>query len=178
MCDERITTYIHTPERGRLAFQEYFVRYGHRDTMSAWEFAGIEKARLTPQVKRTIAEADFLIIGPSNPYVSIFPIWSVPGLRDLWQNSRAPKIAISPMIGNRAVKGPLAEMLIAQGLSPSPLGIARLYRSYIDALIIDTSDAPLVPTIRAIGVSAIPAPITLKTVDQRLELARWLRNFL
>ncbi len=174
MCDERITTYIHTPERGRLAFQEYFVRYGHRDTMSSWEFAGIERARLTPQVERAITEADVLLIGPSNPYVSIFPIFSVPGLRTLWQSSRAPKIAISPMIGNRAVKGPLAEMMIAQSLSPSPLGIARLYRNYIDALIIDTSDAPLIPTIESLGLRAIPAPITLRTEAQRLELARWL----
>ncbi len=177
MCDERVTTYIHTPERGRLAFQEYFVRYGHRDTMDAWEFAGIEKAGLTPQVERAIAEANVLIIGPSNPYVSIFPIWSVPGLRNLWQSSRAPRIAISPMLGNRAVKGPLAEMLMAQGLPPSPLGIAQLYRGYIDTLIIDTSDAPLIPAIESIGLRAVAAPITLKTTVQRLELARWLINF-
>src|SRR3712207_1486790 len=110
MCDEPVATVLDTPD-GPLEFQEYFVRRGQRDEVIGVELRGIDSARPTDAVSRTLAAADVVVLCPSNPVVSIGPILAVPGMQKALAASRAPKITVSPLVGGRALKGPADRML-------------------------------------------------------------------
>jgi LPPG:FO 2-phospho-L-lactate transferase len=139
--DDRLRTYVVT-EAGRLAFQEWFVARRHADEVDAIELEGAAAARPAPGVVEAIEGADLLVIAPSNPYVSIGPILGVRVIRDTLAGRSARCVAVSPLIGGRAVKGPLDRMLTRMAGGTTPAHLAGRYEGLIDVLVIDRADAP------------------------------------
>ena len=139
--DDPLRTHVVTPA-GRFAFQEWFVARGHRDEVDDVVVAGDEEAGPAPGVLEAIERADGIVIAPSNPYVSIDPILAVRPIRDALASRRAACVAVSPLIGGRAVKGPLDRMLSRMAGGTTPAHVATRYAGLIDALVIDEADAP------------------------------------
>lgn len=142
MSDDPIATIVQTPE-GELAFQDWFVRRRADVAVSGFRFAGIEAARPAPGVIEALTSAEAIILCPSNPYVSLDPILSVPGLRAAIP--AVPVIAVSPIIGGQAVKGPAARLMADLGAEVSPRGIARHFAGLLTGMVIDQADADLAP---------------------------------
>ena len=136
--DDRLRTWLDTPA-GEFPFQEWFVARGHRDDVDAVRFEG--DAEPAPGVLEAIDGADLILVAPSNPYVSIGPILAVPAIRDALQARRVPAVAISPLIGGRAIKGPADRMLQRLAGGTSPGHVASTYPGLIDALVVDEADA-------------------------------------
>jgi LPPG:FO 2-phospho-L-lactate transferase len=166
--DDRLRTWIATPA-GEFPFQEWFVARGHRDEVDAVRFDGEDAAAPAPGVLEAIAEADFLLIAPSNPYVSIGPILAVRAIRDALASRRVPCVAVSPLIGGRAVKGPADRMLARMAGGTSPAHVARCYAGLIDALVVDEADASDLDELG--GVRAIVARTLMADHDARRRLA-------
>jgi LPPG:FO 2-phospho-L-lactate transferase len=146
MSDDAVRTRVLTPE-GWLDFQEYFVHRQCQPVVLAFEFAGADAARAQPQVLAALKRKDLraVILCPSNPFVSIEPILAVPGIRTALKERRAPVIAVTPIIGGKAIKGPAAKMMSELGLEVSGAAVARRYAGLIDGFIVDESDAPPEP---------------------------------
>jgi LPPG:FO 2-phospho-L-lactate transferase len=135
--DDRLRTWLETPA-GAFSFQEWFVARGHRDEVDAVRFEGAGEARPAPGVLDALAEADAVLVAPSNPYVSIGPILAVEAIRDAL--AQRPAVAVSPLVGGRAVKGPADRMLSRMAGGTSPAHVAQSYEGLIDALVVDESD--------------------------------------
>ena len=138
--DDRLRTWIATPA-GEFPFQEWFVARGHRDEVDAVRFEGAETATAAPGLLESIDAADLLLIAPSNPYVSTGPILAVREIRTALAGRRVPCVAVSPLIGGRAVKGPADRMLARLAGGTSPRHVAQSYEGLIDALVVDEADA-------------------------------------
>ena len=139
--DEAIRTHLVTPA-GVFPFQEWFVGRGHRDEVDELIFEGSASASPAPGVLEAIAGADLLVVAPSNPYVSIHPILAVAAISQALAGRRARCVAVSPLIGGRAVKGPLDRMLLRMAGGTTPAHVTNCYKGLIDALVIDHADAP------------------------------------
>ncbi len=142
MCNEPVRTLVHTDE-GNLPFQDYFVRRRCEPVFLGLTFVGAEEAKLTPDIVEALRTAAQIVICPSNPYLSVDPILSVPGLGDLMRNVRAPVVAVSPIVGGRALKGPAAKMMQEMGRSTSPVTVAEHLRDLLDGFVIDRRDSAL-----------------------------------
>jgi len=138
--DDRLRTWIATPA-GEFPFQEWFVARGHRDDVDGVRFDGAAEAAAAPGVLAAIASADLILVAPSNPYVSIAPILAVQDIRTALHARRVPCVAVSPLIGGRAVKGPADRMLARLAGGTSPRHVAGCYDGLIDALVVDEADA-------------------------------------
>jgi len=138
--DDRLRTWIRTAA-GEFPFQEWFVARGHRDEVDAVRFEGEDGARPAPGVLHAIAEAELLLVAPSNPYLSISPILAVAAIREALAARRVPAVAVSPLIGGRTVKGPADRMLARLAGGTSPAHVAGAYAGLIDALVVDEADA-------------------------------------
>ena len=138
--DDRLRTWLETPA-GTFPFQEWFVARGHRDEVDAVRFEGEEAARPAPGVLEALDAADLVLLAPSNPYVSVGPILAVREVRDALARRRAPCVAVSPLIGGRAVKGPADRMLRRLAGGTSPGHVAGCYPGLIDAFVVDEADA-------------------------------------
>ena len=138
--DDRLRTWIGTPA-GELPFQEWFVARRHRDEVDGVRFEGAEAAAPAPGVVAALAAAELILLAPSNPYVSLGPILAVPAIRAALAARRMPAVAVSPLIGGRAVKGPADRMLERLAGGTSPAHVAGCYRGLIDAVVVDESDA-------------------------------------
>jgi LPPG:FO 2-phospho-L-lactate transferase len=138
--DDRLRTWIAIGD-GEVTFQEWFVARGHRDEVDGLRFEGADAASAAPGVLDAIAAADMLLLAPSNPYVSIAPILAVQEIRAALAARRVPCVAVSPLIGGRAVKGPADRMLARLAGGTSPADVARCYAGLIDALVVDEADA-------------------------------------
>jgi LPPG:FO 2-phospho-L-lactate transferase len=136
--DDRLRTWIETPA-GEFPFQEWFVARGHRDEVDAVRFEG--EAAAAPGVFDALERAELLLVAPSNPYVSIGPILAVEAIREALAARRVPAVAVSPLIGGRAVKGPADRMLARLAGGTSPAHVAGRYAGLIDALVVDEADA-------------------------------------
>jgi LPPG:FO 2-phospho-L-lactate transferase len=151
--DDPLRTFLETPA-GTFPFQTWFVQRGHRDEVDAGHYAGAPDARPAPGVVEAIERADVIVFAPSNPYVSIGPILAVDGIRAAVEARRVPCVAVSPLIGGRAVKGPADRMLARIAGGTSPADVAGCYRGLIDALVIDEADelplAELSPGVRCV----------------------------
>lgn len=147
-----------------LSFQEYFVKYSHSPETLRIQYNNAKKTKPTPEVIETIESAEVIFIAPSNPLLSIGPILAVSGMIELLQARRESVVAISPIIGGKAVKGPAAKLMGELGLISSSLGVAQYYKEVIDSLVIDTIDAHLLSDIRLLGIRAT-ATDTLMTND-------------
>jgi LPPG:FO 2-phospho-L-lactate transferase len=139
--DDRLRTWLETPAGGAFPFQEWFVARGHRDEVDAVRFEGEDAALPAPGVLEAVAGADLILLAPSNPYVSVGPILAVRELRDALVRRRVPCVAVSPLIGGRAVKGPADRMLRRLAGGTSPRYVAGCYPGLIDALVVDEADA-------------------------------------
>ena len=139
--DDPLRTFVETPA-GTFPFQTWFVARGHRDEVDAVHFAGAPEAEPAPGVLEALDEADVIVIAPSNPYVSIAPILAVAAIRQAIERRRVPCVAVSPLIGGRAVKGPADRMLVRLAGGATPAHVASAYEGLIDALVIDEADAP------------------------------------
>ena len=148
VTDDRLRTVVQTPD-GELAFQDYFVRRRAADAVHGLRFGGAESAAPAPGVVEALRSADAIVIAPSNPFLSIDPLLAVPGVREALTESGAPVIAISPIIGGAAVKGPAADILASLGHDVSAIGVARLYAELADIFILDEQDAALVEQVKA-----------------------------
>ena len=154
-----------------IGFQEYFVRLAHNVAVSAVRFAGVAEARPAPGVLEAIADADVVVLAPSNPIVSIGPILEVPGVAEALQARRERNVAVSPIVAGSTIKGPADRMMRELGHESSAVGVARLYRAVVGALVIDEQDAALAPSVAAAGVRAVVAPTIMSSPQAARELA-------
>lgn len=170
MSDQRVETRIDTPV-GELSFEEYFVKRWYQDPVNAVRFAGASESEPAPGVLEAIANADAVMIAPSNPVTSIGPILAVPGIREALKKAAAPVLAVSPMIGNAAVSGPAAELMKSQGLEVSIAGIARAYDSFLDLLLVYESDTRAAEALNTSKLKVFGSNILMRTVDDRVRVA-------
>lgn len=168
--DDGFRTMIVTDE-GPLEFQDYFVRRRQEPEVTSVSFDGAATARPTPAVLEAIAGADLVVIGPSNPIVSIGPILALAGVRAALEASPAPKVAVSPIVAGRALKGPADRMLVSLGHESTAGGVARIYAGMVDRFILDSADAALVGDIEALGMSAGVLDTVMRDDDDRRALA-------
>jgi LPPG:FO 2-phospho-L-lactate transferase len=175
MSDDSIQTRIDTKE-GELEFQEYFVRQKCEPAVKGFRFVGAEKSKPAPGVLDAINECDVVIVCPSNPWVSIDPIISIPGIRNAIRRHRV--YAVSPIIGEKTIKGPAAKMFSDLGIRPSALAIAQHYSSVIDYLAIDSSDADIVRDINREGIQTIVTDILMRDGADRARLAHEILEFI
>jgi LPPG:FO 2-phospho-L-lactate transferase len=168
--DHRLRTWVDTPN-GSFAFQDWFVARSHRDPVDGVRFEGGVDARPAPGVLEALHEADLILIAPSNPYVSIAPILAVERIRRAIERRRVPCVAVSPLIGGRAVKGPAASMLQRMQGGTSPLHVAESYPGLIDALVIDAADADDAGAVAAIGVRPVVTRTLMADAEARRRVA-------
>jgi LPPG:FO 2-phospho-L-lactate transferase len=150
MSDDEVRTRFVT-DQGTLSFQEYFVREHLAPTLHSIEIAGGDSAASTPEVTAALIDADLVVIGPSNPLISIGPILKVVGK----QLDRERTVAVTPIVGGAALKGPTVQMLHALGTDASPLAVARTYVSVAGTFVLDSRDASIAGEIEALGCRVI-----------------------
>jgi LPPG:FO 2-phospho-L-lactate transferase len=168
--NDRLRTRIGT-DGGEVDFQAYFVERGQRDDVRAVRFDGVDAARPSPQALVALATAELVVIGPSNPIVSIGPILAIPGMREALLATPAPRIGVSGIVAGKALRGPADRMLTSLGHESSALGVASLYEGLLDRFVIDDSDAELAPKIEALGMAVSVAPTVMRDDDDRAGLA-------
>lgn len=139
MSDAPVRTLVDTGDHGQLAFQEYFVRYRWQPVVTGLSYHGVERAQPTPEVRSALAEAELVVICPSNPLLSIAPVLAVPGMRDAVQ--RRLCLAVTPIIGGQAVKGPAAKLMNELGYAATPQAVAAYYGDLLDGFVADSRDA-------------------------------------
>ncbi len=171
MTDAYTPTRVIT-EEGEMHFQEYFVRRRCEPRVREIRFDNIASAKPAVGVLASILEADAVIICPSNPFISIGPILGVPGVRDALSQTRAPVVAITPIIGGKALKGPAADMLRDLGHEVSASGVARMYDDLLDVFILDETDAGAAAEIQAVGIRVSITDTVMNTFDDKQRLAR------
>lgn len=176
MTDDRVATLVETPA-GTLEFQDYFVGRRQSDDVLGVTFAGIERAKVHPEALAAIREAEAVVIAPSNPIVSVAPILATPGLREALAGTPAPIVAVSPIVGGHALKGPAAQMLATLGHEVSALGVARLYADVIDGLVIDEVDRELGPSIEPLGPRLLVTATVMSDEADRRRLAVEVLDF-
>ena len=170
--DQRIETRVTLASGDEVGFQDYFVRLGHNVAISKVRFAGVEAARPAPGVLEAIADADVVVIAPSNPVVSIGPVLAVGGVAEALAARRERTVAVSPIVAGAAIKGPAARMLRELGEEASVVGVARRYRDVAGTLVIDEADADLASVVADAGVRAVVAPTIMSSPEAAAELAR------
>jgi LPPG:FO 2-phospho-L-lactate transferase len=167
MSDDPVRTTVQTPG-GALPFQHYFVRERCAPRVTGFEFVGSERARPNPAILDWLAGADGVVICPSNPFVSVDPLLALPGLRDALRNARAPVVAVSPIVGGSAIKGPTAKMMRELDLPATAGQVAEHYGDLLDGFVVDTQDAALAA---GIGVPTVVTQTVMVTLADRIALA-------
>ncbi|MEG3614601.1 2-phospho-L-lactate transferase [Isoptericola haloaureus] len=173
VTDDAVRTRITTPS-GELEFQEYFVRRRHADAVLDLTFDGIDAARPAPGVLDALHGADLLVVAPSNPFLSVEPVLGVPGVREAVRAGGPRRVAVSPIVGGKALKGPAAQVLESLGHDVSALGVARLYTGLVDVMVIDTADADLAGAIEDLGFEVLVTDTVMGGPAGRERLAREL----
>jgi LPPG:FO 2-phospho-L-lactate transferase len=165
--DDELRTWLATPS-GIFSFQEWFVARGHRDEVDAVEYRGADAARPAPGVLEALESADAIVLAPSNPYVSLGPILAVGEIRSALASRRGPAVAVSPLVGGRAVKGPADRMLARLAGGTTPAHVAGCYAGLIDALVLDEADAG---DLEGLDVRPIVTRTLMRDADARRRLA-------
>lgn len=168
--DDRLRTRVDTNE-GRLDFQVYFVKRRTEPEVTGVIFDGAETARPAPGVLEAIAAAGAVILCPSNPLISIGPILAVPGIREALRATHARIAAISPIVGGKALKGPADRMMRGMGLDPSVVSVARLYRDFLDVMVMDEADRTCAPAVEALGIRAVVTNTVMRDAATKQALA-------
>jgi len=171
MTDQRVRTLVKT-RGGVLDFQTYFVRRRAHDTVLGVTFDGARRARPAHGLLQAIRQAAGIIICPSNPIISIGPILAVAGIREALRESAATVAAISPIVGGRALKGPAARMMKSLGMRVSALGVAELYRDFVDVFILDQVDAGQAAKVEALGMRVVVTDTIMTSIAKKKALAR------
>lgn len=172
MSDRRVTTMVHLAAEGiEVPFQEYFVERRHAVPVRGVRFDGVEAAHLSAEAARALSDAVAVVIAPSNPLVSIGPIRALAGVDERLAARRDSVVAVSPIVGGAALKGPADRMLLELGHEPSVVGVARLYAPIARALVIDPIDAHLADDIAAAGMDVIVTPSVMSTPEIARSLA-------
>jgi LPPG:FO 2-phospho-L-lactate transferase len=169
--NDRLRTVVET-DAGTLDFQTYFVRRQQADAVRALRFAGADDARPTTLALAAIAEAQLMVIGPSNPLVSIGPILAIPGMREALLATGAARVGVSGIVAGQAIRGPADRMLATLGHEATARGVAALYAGLVDRFVIDEADADLAPSIEALGMEVSVLPTVMRSNADRAQLAR------
>ncbi|MEZ5785648.1 MAG: 2-phospho-L-lactate transferase [Xanthobacteraceae bacterium] len=178
MTDDCVRTIVHSGDQ-TIAFQDYFVRQQCAPVVSGISFKGAASARINPHLD-DLEHGDaplVIILCPSNPWLSIDPILAVPDMRSRLKAFGAPIVAVSPIVGGRAIKGPSAKIMRELGLQPSAAAVARHYAGLVDGFIIDHLDAASGDDIAAPGIAVHTAPTVMRTTEDRVALARECLTF-
>jgi LPPG:FO 2-phospho-L-lactate transferase len=168
MSDDRVRTRV-LSEQGWIDFQDYFVRQQCRPIVRELEFEGANRAAPSPGVIDAIAQARAIVVCPSNPFISIEPILAVPGIRDAIHASRAPVVAVSPIIGGKAVKGPTAKMMAELGMEATAAGVAAHYGALLNGYVVEHEDAA---SVSRDGLTVTSAKTLMVNLEDREALAR------
>lgn len=178
MSDDPVRTMVQTAD-GPLAFQHYFVRDRCEPVVTGFAFEGIDTARPHKKFLRHLMSRNLgaVIICPSNPFVSVDPILQLNGVRNILRETLAPIVAVSPIIGDQAVKGPAAKMMQELGMPVSALGVATFYKGLIDGFVIDEEDEAYADEIEAQGMSVLVTKTFMKTLHDREALAAATLDF-
>jgi LPPG:FO 2-phospho-L-lactate transferase len=166
MSEARVRTRVRTPA-GWRSLQEFLILDRGAAPIEAVEVEGLAEAEATPEVLRALASADLVVVGPSNPVISIGPILSVPGIREAIASGPAPVIAVSPFVAGRAVKGPTEAFMAAIGRSVTAAGVASLYEGLLDAIVVDEADPDPPPS----GLRVLACPTLMEGAPGRRALA-------
>ncbi|HEX7059934.1 MAG TPA: 2-phospho-L-lactate transferase [Solirubrobacterales bacterium] len=172
MCDSPVRTAVLT-ESGRRGLQEYLIVDGGGPEVLGVELEGIEKAEPTAEVRKALQDAEAIVIGPSNPVISIGPILAVPGMREAIATSGAPVLAVSPFVAGQVVKGPTERFMQAVGRPSTAAGVASLYEGLIDAMIVDDGDPDPPPE----EIPTLAAPLLMEGAAGRARVARTALDF-
>jgi LPPG:FO 2-phospho-L-lactate transferase len=178
MTDDIVRTVVDTPD-GPLPFQHYFVRDQCAPTALGFQFTGAEDASPHPEFSAALqaSNLDAIFICPSNPFVSVDPILALPGIREFLGTQHAPLIAVSPIIGGSALKGPAAKMMAEMGLDVSAVSVAQHYGTLLDGFVLDQTDAALEADVRALGPEVLVTNTVMTSLDDRIKLARDVIEF-
>lgn len=172
MSDDPVHTVLTTRDREVLEFQTYFVRRLHADEIAAVAFQGAERAAPAPGVLEAIGAADLIVIPPSNPILSIGPVLAVPGIRDAIERASVPRVAVSPIVGGKALKGPADMLMRSLGHAQDAVGVARIYAGLVDAFVLDETDAALAPDVEALGLRAIVCDTIMSSPEAAARVAK------
>jgi LPPG:FO 2-phospho-L-lactate transferase len=173
MTDDPVRTEVRTDD-GWLEFQEYFVQRHQEPDVHEVRFRGIDASRPSREVLSALSAAELVVVAPSNPIVSVGPILGVPGLAAAIASARAsgaPVVAVSGIVGGKALKGPADRMLASLGHESSALGVARLYADVVDTFVVDALDADLAPAIEALGMRTLVTDTVMTDDAARARLA-------
>jgi LPPG:FO 2-phospho-L-lactate transferase len=173
MTDHPVATIVETPE-GDLAFQEYFVKQRWQPKVLGLRFEGAIEAEPSAQVAASLEMATLIVFGPSNPLLSIDPLLSVPGIRDRIAASHAPRVAVSPIIGGKAVKGPAAKIMAELRMEVSPFGVAAHYGNLLTGMILDEEDQTLRDKLEKMGLRVAVMNTLMTTSEEKVALAKEL----
>jgi LPPG:FO 2-phospho-L-lactate transferase len=178
MSDDTVRTYVLT-EDGEVSFQEYFTTLACEPAVKGFYYAGAEDAMLTQEISNALDSEDLeaVVICPSNPYHTIRPILEVPGMRELMRKRQAPVIAVTPIVGGRALKGTAGKIMTELGHEVSARRVALEYLKLIDGFVIDTADAAGADDIRASGIEVLVTNTVMRTVEDRTALAGAVLGF-
>lgn len=171
MSDMRVETRVDTPA-GDLSFEEYFVKRWYQDPVNSVRFVGASEAVPAEGVLEAISSARTVLIAPSNPVTSIGPILAVPGIRETLRTTHAKVVAVSPIIGSAPVSGPAANLMTAQGLPVSVAGIAEVYRDFLDAIVVDDSDAEESTSLASHRLQIHCTDILMRSTEDKARIAR------
>jgi LPPG:FO 2-phospho-L-lactate transferase len=172
MTDGSMRTIVHINDAA-LAFQDYFVRLRCEPAVTGITFKAAGDAVPSPIFVTAMANPALraIVICPSNPLLSVDPILSMPGVRDWLRQTRVPVVAVSPIVGGEAIKGPAAKIFRELGRDVSVVGVAEHYRGLVDGLVIDTVDAAARPVIEALGMRVAVTKTVMKSLDDQAALA-------
>ncbi len=175
MTDETVSTLIETEEYGEISFQEYFVKYQFTPRMINFRYLGIDKAVFNPKTRNSIIEADIVVICPSNPWLSIMPILEIEDFKSLIRSKMV--IAVSPIVGQAALKGPAAKIFEERGVHPNAAEVAKLYRGIINGFVMDHQNADEFEQIRGWGIIPMITDTIMTEIDSKVRLAQEILVF-
>src|SRR5438034_1558761 len=178
MSDDRVRTYVLT-EEGAVTFQDYFMQLGCEPAVRGFQYAGADEARIPDGVIEALHAEDLeaVILCPANPYHVIRPILEIEGMKELLRRRRAPVIAVTPIIGGRALKGSAAKMMRELGRELSARSVAGEYLRIIDGFVLDSEDLALLDSVRSLGMDVVALPTIMRSIDDRLALAQAVLDF-
>lgn len=177
MTDGTVLTDVLTP-MGRMSFQEFFVKLQCVPDVLDVVYRGGEGAAPSPEVMTALQTADAILICPSNPIASIGPILFLRGVREELSKAQVPRIAVSPLVGGKSLKGPSDRMMTAKGFAPDALGVARFYRGLIDGLVLDSADAHLADVVADEGIRVLVTETQMISMDRKQSLANRCLEFI
>ena len=173
MSDDPVRTMLST-DLGELPMQTWFVKHRCEPAVSEIRFAGAEHAQPAPEFERALSESDALVFCPSNPFVSVAPILAVPGVRDAIEGFNGLRLAVSPIVGGQAIKGPAAKMMAELGIESSCVGVAMQYRGLCDVFVLDDVDGDRAGDIEALGMRAAVTNTMMITDADKVRLAEYI----